>query len=149
MNLSEHFTLEEMTASETAARYGLDNTPDEKALANLTRLAAFLEDVRALLGKPIHINSAFRSPLANEAVGGKKTSQHCLGLAADLRVTGMTPDQVVRVIKGSDLVYDQLIREFSDPVKGGGWTHVSIPHENSAARKQALIIDKDGTRAFA
>lgn len=64
-------------------------------------------------------------------------------------MTGMTPDQVVRVIKGSDLVYDQLIREFSDPVKGGGWTHVSIPPENSAARKQALIIDKDGTRAFA
>lgn len=80
MNLSEHFTLEEMTASETAARYGLDNTPDEKALANLTRLAAFLEDVRALLGKPIHINSAFRSPLANEAVGGKRPANIAWGL---------------------------------------------------------------------
>lgn len=149
MNLSEHFTLEELTVSETAARQGLDNTPTGDALANLTRLAAFLEDVRELLGKPIHVNSAYRAPEVNASVGGSKTSQHCLGLAADLRVTGMTPDQVVKAIKASGLVYDQLIREFSDPVKGGGWTHVSIPPENKAARKQALIIDSQGTRAYA
>ena len=148
MQLSEHFTLEELTVSETAARKGLDNTPTGEALANLTRLAAFLEDVRELLGKPIHVNSAYRAPEVNASVGGSKTSFHCLGLAADLRVTGMTPDQVVKAIKASGLVYDQLIREFSDPVKGGGWTHVSIAPENKAARKQALIIDKAGTRQF-
>lgn len=149
MKLSEHFSLEELTVSETAARKGLDNTPKGDALENLTRLAAFLETVRALLGKPIHVNSAYRAPEVNASVGGSKTSQHCLGLAADLRVSGMTPDEVVRVIKASGLVYDQLIREFSDPVKGGGWTHISIPPDNKAARKQALIIDSAGTRAFA
>lgn len=149
MNLSEHFTLDELTVSETAARKGLDNTPKGEALQNLTRLAAFLESVRTLIGKPIYVNSAFRAPEVNASVGGSKTSQHCLGLAADLRVNGMTPDEVVRLIKASGLVYDQLIREFSDPVKGGGWTHVSIPPDNKAARKQALIIDAAGTRAFA
>lgn len=149
MKLSENFTLDEMTVSETAARRGLDNTPDAAALENLKRLAAFLEDVRSLIGRPIHINSAYRSPAVNASVGGSKTSQHCLGLAADLRVNGMTPDQVVRAIRASGLVYDQLIREFSNPKTGGGWTHVSIPQENKAARKQALIIDSSGTRAFA
>ena len=149
MNLSTHFTLDELTVSETADRKGLDNTPDAAALENLKRLAAFLEQVRSLVGKPIHINSAYRAPAVNASVGGSKTSQHCLGLAADLRVRDMTPDQVVRAIKGSVLVYDQLIREFSDPKKGGGWTHVSIPPIDKKARNQVLIIDSSGTRAFA
>lgn len=148
MNLTDNFTLDELTVSETAARRGLDNTPDAPTLENLKRLAVFLESVRSLIGKPIHINSAYRSPAVNASVGGSKTSQHCLGLAADLRVNGMTPDQVVRLIRESDLVYDQLIREFSDPKAGGGWTHVSIPQENRAPRRQALIIDSNGTRAF-
>lgn len=143
MNLSPHFTLEELTVSETAARRGLDNTPTNEALANLRRLAQFLEQVRELLGKPIKVNSAYRAPAVNAAVGGSKTSQHCLGLAADIRVPGMTPDQVVRAIRGSDLVYDQLIREFNS------WTHVSIPAKEAKPRKMALIIDKEGTRAFA
>jgi zinc D-Ala-D-Ala carboxypeptidase len=144
MNLSENFTLEEMIASETAARHNIDQTPSNEVLMNLRRLALFLEDVRKLLGKPIHINSAYRSPLANEAVGGKKTSQHCRGTAADLKVKGMTPDQVVREIIKSGLPYDQVIREFDS------WTHVSISNgKDIAPRKQALIIDKKGTRAFA
>jgi hypothetical protein len=149
MNLSPHFTLDELTVSETADRKGLDNTPDAAALENLKRLAAFLEQVRSLVGKPIHVNSAYRAPAVNASVGGSKTSQHCLGLAADLRVRDMTPDQVVRAIKASDLQYDQLIREFSDPKTGGGWTHVSIAQENKPVRKQALIIDRNGARAFA
>jgi zinc D-Ala-D-Ala carboxypeptidase len=143
MNLSEHFTVEELTVSETAARLGLDNVPQGEALANLTRLAGFLEEVRALVDAPILINSAYRAPDVNRSVGGAKTSQHCLGLAADIRVPGMTPDQVVRLIKGSGLVYDQLIREFES------WTHVSIPPLEKEARLQALIIDRTGTRAFA
>jgi len=144
MNLSENFTLEEMIASETAARHHIDQTPSNDVLMNLRRLALFLEDVRKLLDKPIHINSACRSPLANEAVGGKKTSQHCRGTAADIKVKGMTPDQVVRAIIKSGLQYDQVIREFDS------WTHVSISNgKDIAPRKQALIIDKKGTRAFA
>ena len=144
MNLSPNFTLEEMIASETAARHNIDQTPSNDVLMNLRRLALFLEDVRKVLDKPIHINSAYRSPLANEAVGGKKTSQHCRGAAADIKVKGMTPDQVVRAIIKSGLPYDQVIREFDS------WTHVSISNgKDIAPRKQALIIDKKGTRAFA
>jgi len=143
MNLSENFTLEEMTASETAARYHIDNTPPNEVLLNLRRLALFLEDVRKALDKPIHINSAYRSPEANEKVGGKPTSQHCRGTAADIKVKGMTPDQVVRAIIKSGLKYDQVIREFDS------WTHISIPNgKEIEPRLQALIIDKKSTRAF-
>lgn len=144
MKLSEHFSLEELTVSESAARLGIDNTPTNEALLNLRRLAAFLEQVRATLGKPIKINSAYRSPDVNKAVGGSKTSQHCFGCAADIRVNGMTPDQVVRAIIKAKLPYDQVIREFDS------WTHVSIPNAADGKRRgMALIIDKKGTRAFA
>jgi len=143
MNLSPHFTLEELTVSETAARRGLDNTPPDDALFNLRRLALFLEDVRTAIGKPIRINSAYRSPEVNGSVGGKTTSQHCLGCAADIRVPGMTPNEVVKKLKDSKLQYDQLIREFDS------WTHISIPNTKDAKpRKMVLIIDKAGTRKF-
>jgi zinc D-Ala-D-Ala carboxypeptidase len=143
MNLSPSFTLEEMTASETAVRYGIDNTPDNEVLMNLRRLALFLEEVRAAIGMPIRINSAYRSVETNKKVGGKPTSQHCRGVAADIRVKGMTPDQVVKAIINAKLPYDQVIREFDS------WTHVSIPNtKDEKPRKMALIIDKAGTRPF-
>jgi zinc D-Ala-D-Ala carboxypeptidase len=149
MKLSPNFTLEELTVSDYAARHGLDNTPENDHLMNLKRLAAFLEALRAFLGKPISINSAYRSPEVNAAVKGSRTSQHCQGTAADIRVAGMVPDQVVKKILASSLPFDQVIREFSDPVKGGGWTHVSIPNTRDAKpRKMALIIDKKGTRPY-
>lgn len=140
--LSPHFTLEELTVTEHRT---LDNTPNEQVKANLTRLAAFLERVKTLLGgKPIMVNSAYRSVAINQAVGGKPTSQHCLGCAADIRVPGMTPDAVVRAVVASDLPYDQCIREFNS------WTHISIPNTvDGKPRKQALIIDRSGTRPFA
>jgi zinc D-Ala-D-Ala carboxypeptidase len=148
MNLTDHFTLEELTHTDHRA---LDNTPNDAELENLKRLAEFLEQVKEVLGgKPIMVNSAFRSKAVNDAVGSKDTSQHRIGCAADIRVPAMTPDQVVRAIIASGLGFDQVIREFSDPVKGGGWTHISIPNQASGSpRKQALIIDKAGTRAFA
>lgn len=148
MNLTEHFTLEELTHTDHRT---LENTPNETELANIQRLAEFLETVKTLLGgKPIMVNSAFRSKAVNDAVGSKDTSQHRIGCAADIRVPGMTPDQVVRAIIASDLGFDQVIREFSDPVKGGGWTHISIPNQATGSpRKQTLIIDKSGTRPFA
>ena len=142
MNLTDHFTLEELTHTDHRT---LDNTPNETELANIQRLAEFLEAVKTLLGgKPIMVNSAFRSKAVNDAVGSKDTSQHRIGCAADIRVPGMTPDQVVRAIIASDLGFDQVIREFDR------WTHVSIPNTPEAKpRKQALIIDKSGTRVFA
>ena len=143
MKLTENFSLEEMTVSEIGVRKGLDNTPNATEVANLVRTALVLEQVRALLKKPIIINSAFRSKPVNDAVGSKDTSQHRIGCAADIRVPGMTPKQVVEAIMKSDIPYDQLIREFDS------WTHISVP--DSAARpprKQALIIDRNGTRPY-
>ncbi len=145
MNLTPHFTLEELTASEAADRNGWDNTPDEQELANLKRLADFLEQVKVVVGnKPIMVNSAFRSKLVNDSVGSKDTSQHRIGCAADIRVPGMTPDEVVKAVIASKIGYDQVIREFDR------WTHISVPNtEDAAPRRQALIIDKSGTRTYA
>lgn len=138
MNLTEHFTLEELT--HTSHRQ-FDNTPNDAEMANLVLLAEFLEQVKTLLdGKPIMVNSAFRSKAVNDSVGSKDTSQHRLGYAADIRVPGMTPDAVVRALVASDLAYDQVIREFD------AWTHVSI---SPSPRRQALIIDRAGVRPFA
>jgi hypothetical protein len=145
MNLSEHFTLEELTASETAARNGWDNTPNATELSNLVRLSAFLEEVKIVLGgKPVMINSAFRSKLVNDAVGSKDSSQHRIGCAADIRVPNMTPDEVVKAVIASGIQYDQVIREFDR------WTHISISNNpEDKPRQQALIIDKMGTRQYA
>ena len=142
MNLSDHFTLEELTHTDHRE---FENTPNASELANLVRLAAFLEKVKALLGdKPIMVNSAFRSKQVNDAVGSKDSSQHRVGCAADLRIPGMTPDEVVRAVIASDLPFDQVIREFDR------WTHISVPNTPDAKpRRQALIIDRAGTRSFA
>jgi hypothetical protein len=104
-----------------------------------------LEQIKVVLGgKPIMINSAFRSKKVNDAVGSKDTSQHRIGCAADLRVPGMTPDEVVRKVIASGINFDQIIREFDR------WTHISVSNSpDITPRKQALIIDKAGTRAFA
>ncbi len=143
MNLSNNFTLEELTHSEVAERKNLDNTPNASEIANLTRLAALLEQVRSLLGKPIMINSGFRSKPVNDSVGSKDTSQHRIGCAADIRVPGLTPKQVVQACIDGGIPFDQIIEEF------GSWTHISVPNtKDTAPRKQALIIDKTGTRAF-
>ena len=142
MILTKHFTLEELTTTEHRE---LSNEPNETERTNLVRLAIFLEQVKELLdGKPIMVNSAFRSRAVNDAVGSKDSSQHRVGCAADLRVPGMTPDEVVKAVIASDLPFDQVIREFDR------WTHISIPNSPELTpRKQALIIDKQGTRPYA
>lgn len=143
MNLSLNFTLDELTASQTAARKGLDNTPNATEVANLVRVASLLEEVRALLNKPILINSGFRSKAVNDAVGSRDTSQHRIGCAADIRVPGMTPREVVEACIKANIGYDQIIEEF------GSWTHISVPDSPARPpRKQALIIDRQGTRPF-
>ena len=140
--MTPHFTLAELTAT---SQRQFDNTPNEAETANLQRLAEFLEQVKtALDGKPIMINSGFRSKQVNDSVGSKDTSQHRIGCAADIRVPGMTPDAVVRAVIAAGLPYDQIIREFD------AWTHISVTNTpNGTPRRQALIIDKAGTRPFA
>ena len=141
MNLSEHFTLEELSHTDHRE---FDNTPNDAEMANLVRLADFLEEVKSALGgKPVMINSAFRSKAVNDAVGSSDKSQHRIGCAADIRVPGMTLDQVVKTIIASGLGYDQIIREFDR------WTHLSVPNKpEDKPRRQALIIDNAGTRAY-
>jgi len=141
MNLSEHFTLDELTHTDHRE---FDNVPNESELANLKRLAAFLETVKSAIGgKPIIVNSAFRCKQVNDAVGSSDKSQHRVGCAADIRVPQMSPDEVVRAIIAAGLPFDQVIREFDR------WTHVSIPNTADAKpRGQKLIIDKTGTRPF-
>jgi len=142
MKLTEHFTLEELTHTDHRE---FDNIPNEAEAANLERLALMLEHVKEVLGgKPIIVNSAFRSKPVNDAVGSKDTSQHRIGCAADIRVPGMTPDAVVKAVIAAGLGYDQVIREFDR------WTHISIPNtKEMTPRRQALIIDKAGTRLYA
>lgn len=138
MNLSPHFTLNELTHTDHRE---IDNSPTQNEISNLQQLANFLEEVKTVLGgKPIMISSGFRCKALNDAVGSKDSSQHRIGLAADFRVPGMTPDEVVRAVIASGIGYDQIIREFDR------WTHISVADK---PRKQALIIDKSGTRAFA
>ena len=144
MNLSPNFTLEELTRSDAAARGGWENTPNEYEIESLKRLALLLQDVKAVVGgKPVMINSGFRNKQTNDAVGSKDTSQHRLGCAADLRVPGMTPREVVQACVDAGIPYDQIILEFD------AWTHISVPNiPDDSPRRQALIIDKQGVRAF-
>jgi len=140
--MTPHFTLAELTAT---SHRQFDNTPNEAETANLQRLAEFLEQVKTVLdGKPVMVNSAFRSKQVNDSVGSRDSSQHRIGAACDFRVPGMTPDAVVRAVIAAGLPFDQIIREFD------AWTHISVTNTpDGTPRRQALIIDKAGTRPFA
>lgn len=141
-NLSDHFTLGEFLASQTAARYGIDNTPTPEVFANLKKTAYLMEQVRALLGGPIFVSSGYRSPDVNHAIGGSSTSAHMFGQACDFTCPSAgSPLDICRKIEESDLQYDQLIREFD--AFGGGWVHIAW---RDNPRRQALTIDASGTR---
>jgi hypothetical protein len=140
MNLSKNFTLEELTASQTAARNGLDNTPTEDTLYRLVFLCAHLERVRAICGNnPVIITSGYRSPVVNARVGGSDGSAHMRGLAADLIVPRFGHAQMVaQAIAQSDLPFDQLILEF------GSWVHLGVRIDKP--RRQVLTATRDGGR---
>lgn len=143
-NLSAHFTLAELTASDWAERNGVDNTPAPNILENLKRLANKLEEVRSLLDKPLTISSAFRNTKVNKAAGSKPTSSHVQGLAADLKCPQYgKPQDVCQAIADSDIQFDQLILEFPTP-EGKGWVHIAINGKN---RRQVLTINKHGVYA--
>lgn len=138
MKLSEHFTLEELTASDVALRKGIDNTPPQDVIANLTELAQSLEEVRALLGVPIYINSAYRSPKVNAAVGGASTSAHMTGQAADFVAPAFgSPQNIAKAIQASEIAFDQLIYE-------GTWVHLGIRGD---MRRQVLTANFSGGKA--
>lgn len=139
--MTPNFTLAELTVTDHRE---FKNEPNPSEIANLQRLAGLLEQVKvAIGGKPVMVNSAFRSKQVNDAVGSKDTSQHRLGCAADIRVPAMTPDAVVKAIIAATLPFDQLIREFDR------WTHISVPNDpKGKPRGQVLIIDSKGTRPY-
>lgn len=135
MNLSKNFTLEELTASPTAKAKGIDNTPTEKVIAELTKLAkTVLQPIREAYGKPIIVSSGYRCPALNTAVKGAKTSQHMLGQAADIKTKSDNPkdnkelfDIAVKLMKEGKIVTGQIIDEYNYD-----WVHISTPggHKN-------------------
>lgn len=136
MNLTEHFTLEELTRTDT----GLPNVPDPDEMENIRTLAVFLEKVRAVLGFPMIVNSAFRSEEVNEAVGGVPTSAHRLGYACDFTCPGFGPpldiaERLVQADKSGVIAFDQLINEHT-------WVHIS---RDPQLRHEALTLNPDGS----
>lgn len=142
--LTQHFTLEELTVSPTAKRLGLSNTPTAEHIENMKYCCEkILEPVRAHFKKPVIINSSYRSPAVNEAVGGSKTSQHVNGQAIDFEIMGIS-NKVVADWVADNLEYDQVILEFYvEGDNNSGWVHASIKKEGGN-RKQKLIAKKDG-----
>lgn len=139
MQMSENFTLAEMTVSANAVRLGLDNSPPPDIIARLKAVAQQLERVRELLGgKPIRITSCYRSPAVNRAAGGAKASAHLEGWAVDFVCPEFgTPLQIAERLARSSISFDQLIHEH------GVWVHISF---DPRRRGELLTIDKGGTR---
>ena len=130
MNMSPHFTLAELTITST----GLDNTPTPEIISNLKILASTLERIRTSLNKPVTVNSAYRSPRVNNAVRGAGLSLHTQGLAADIRVKGMTPYEVCKAIQDSGIPYDKIILEFDS------WCHIQVQRDPAKNRMEEYTI---------
>ena len=143
MKISEHFSLQELTKSQTGDRLGIDNLPSDAHLANLTVLCErVLEPVRAHYGRPITINSGYRGSKLNKAVGGAATSQHCNGEAADIEIAGVANGDLANWIE-TNLEYDQLILEcYKKGIPDSGWVHVS--YKSAGNRKQELTASVVG-----
>lgn len=141
MNLTANFSLNEMTKSETALRMGFDNTPGKTETEALRLLCEkVLQPVRDHYGKGVKVNSGYRSPESNAAVGGSKTSDHCKGQAADIEIPGVPNAELAQWIM-DNLDYTQLILEFYTPgIPDSGWVHVSYDPNN--LKKQELTAMK-------
>lgn len=143
MKLTPHFSLEELIHSQTADRKGIDNTPSQKVLANLQRLAEGLEHVRSVLNYPILISSGYRCLQLNSLLGSKPSSAHTRGLAADFICPSYgTPSKVMEALVNSDIQYDQCILEYDR------WIHIAFADEGYEPRRNNLIIDKNGPRLY-
>ena len=141
---SPNFSMDELTHSDTAERHGIDNTPNDNEKENLYKLAMEMEDVRELLNnKPIFVSSGYRCLALNELLGSKKTSAHTKGLAADFTCRQFgTPNEIVFALINSSIPYDQVILEFNR------WVHISFCEDQETPRRQALIINKQGTMLY-
>lgn len=139
MKISPHFELSELTRSQTAARWGIDNTPNETVMANLIKTAAFMEEVRRICAAPIMISSGYRCPELNRKIGGSMNSQHLTGQAVDFTAKGLTLDEIMQRIMESSLDYDQLIAEYQS------WIHISW---SDKPRRETLEIDRNGVRVY-
>lgn len=142
MKLTNNFTLEELTKSQQAVRNGIDNTPDETVIKNLTELARnVLQPLRERLGMPVSVSSGYRSVELNKVIGGSNTSEHCYGYAADIEIHGMSNKQLFDYIK-ANFKFTQLILEFYNPKdENSGWVHVSYNPSN--LKKQCLMAVKE------
>lgn len=140
INLSKHFTLEEMIFSQTAARKGINNQPSEAIIENLKIVASILEEIRTLVNRPIQITSGYRSVELNEMIGGASNSKHIYGYAADIYVPKIAPARLAKIIADSDIRFDQLILEYDR------WVHIGMAQEN--LREEILTI-RDGTTYMA
>jgi hypothetical protein len=133
--LTSHFSLEEMVASQTAARKGIDNTPAAAIVDNLRLVCERLEEVRRAVGAPVFISSGYRCPALNRAVGGAAKSRHMDGLAVDFIIPAAgTALQVARAVAGCGVVFDQLIHEY------GQWVHLGLAPWGVPPRRQMLSI---------
>lgn len=142
--MTPHFKLEEFTFSSTAVRLGIDNTPSKEVIKNLQILAEGLEDVRTKLdGNSIHITSGFRCLDLNRQLHSKDSSYHVKGLAADMSCPGYgSTDDVMRAIVSSSIEYQQCILEFNS------WIHIAFPPKGEKAKRQAMIIDREGVKFY-
>ena len=148
MKLSKNFSLKEMTKSQTALRRGIDNEPGDEEEANLQQLCEqVLQKVRDHFGKPVTVNSGYRSPELNKAIGGSTTSDHCKGMAADIEIPGVSNYELADWIK-SNCEFRQLILEFYTPgVPDSGWVHVSYNYEENE-KKIMTALKEDGKTVY-
>ena len=150
MQLSEHFKLNEFTKSETAIRKRIDNTPNSEHAQNLKNVCEkILEPVRKHFGKPVRINSGYRGPALNAAVGGSSKSQHCNGEAVDFEIDGLpNPDLAKWVSENCE--FDQIILEFYDPKEGpnSGWVHASYTSKGSNRKQKLTALTENGKTVY-
>lgn len=148
MNLSANFTLKELTVSETALRKGLDNTPNDRVIANLKSLAEIiLQPIRAHYDKPVRVSSGYRSPSVNASVGGSESSDHCKGQAADIEIDGIPNADLAHFI-ADNFKFTQVILEFyTQGVPNSGWVHVSYDANNLKCQT-LTATKKDGKTVY-
>ena len=140
MQLSKNFTLEECISSRTAERMGIDNVPkDEAVIENMRALCLeVLQPLRDYVGAPIHINSGYRCKALNEAVGGVKNSQHCVGEAADIRIASLEQGREWATWIEDNCRFDQMLLERN---KGGAvWLHVSCKRDAEKNRQIFKVL---------
>jgi uncharacterized protein YcbK (DUF882 family) len=150
MQLSEHFNLKEFTKSETAIRKRIDNTPNAAHAENLKNVCEkILEPVRKHFGKPVRINSGYRGPALNAAVGGSSKSQHCNGEAVDFEIDGLPNPELAKWVS-ENCDFDQIILEFYDPKEGpnSGWVHASIKRDGSNRKQKMTAVTINGKTVY-